>query len=372
MKKVLIVDDEKSFLLSLKDGLSINNDRFQVLTAENGHAAVEVLQAEPIDLLVTDLRLPKMDGFELLAWASRSQPQLPVIVMTAFSTPEIEARLAKLNTIQFLEKPLDLGVLQEGISIGLHAGPKSYIRGISLATFLQLMRLEQKSCTLKITAAGQIGYLYIKRGELLDAVYAELGGEAAALEIVSWDNAEIEMDGICRRQEPVIDSSIEHLLIEAFRIKDEKSQRSALADDPQKIDEPPETGAVEGFVAEPAATQAGPLETLAEDACKRLIGILNKHKAVQEYAVYDQKSFLVAKKPGRCCIQEFDPAIYQHLIGVLESQFSFGSFSFMAINTSSRVGYLLLSSHGYQVLAKLKPGAQPQPVAREIKRFFQH
>ena len=227
MKKVLIVDDEKSFLLSLKDGLNIHRDRFAVLTAGDGEAALRVLQEEQVDLLVTDLRLPKMDGFELLSWVSRQQPQLPVIVMTAFSTPEIEARLARLPTLQFMEKPLDLGALQEAIFIGLEAGPKSYIRGISLATFLQLMRLEQKSCTLKISAADRIGYLFIQGGELLDAVYGESSGEPAALEIVGWDTAEIEMDGVCRRQLPVINTSIEHLLIEAFRIKDERGQRAS-------------------------------------------------------------------------------------------------------------------------------------------------
>ena len=141
MKRVLIVDDEKSFLLSLKDGLSVHSDKFQVVTAENGREAVSVLQAMPVDLLVTDLKLPEMDGFELLAWVSREQKNLPVIVMTAFGTAAIEARLAKIGTLQYLEKPLDLNMLQESILNGLNTDEISYIHGITGQNESLMMRL---------------------------------------------------------------------------------------------------------------------------------------------------------------------------------------------------------------------------------------
>ncbi len=99
---------------------------------------------------------------------------------------------------------------------------KSYIHGITPATFLQLMNAEQKNCTLKVMSAGQTGYLYIRRGELLDAEIVGLSGEAAALEIVTWENAEIEMDGICQRNQVVIKRSLEYILIAAFQRKDEQ------------------------------------------------------------------------------------------------------------------------------------------------------
>ncbi len=103
MKKILIVDDEMSFLLSLKDGLKKHEGKFQVVMAENGRKALEILRTTSIDLLVTDLKMPEMNGFELLAWVSRHKPQLPVIVMSAFGTPEIEARLESYDALQFLE-----------------------------------------------------------------------------------------------------------------------------------------------------------------------------------------------------------------------------------------------------------------------------
>jgi len=368
VKRVLIVDDEKSFLLSLKDGLSVHSDKFQILTAENGREAVSVLRALPIDLLVTDLKMPELDGFELLAWVSRHQTQLPVIVMTAFGTPEIEARLTTMNTLQYLEKPLDFQMLLDGISNGLEAGDKSFIRGITLPTFLQLMNIEQKTCTLKVLSDGRVGYLYIRRGELLDADYKQQNGEAAALEIVCWENTEIEMDSICRRQQRVITMSLEHLLIEACRQKDERMYAEMTL---QAV--APETSSTAG-VGFPAEVQADIAErqplSAEEQVRQRLVEVLTKMAPVQEYAIFDQMSFLEEKNDGTCSLEEFDPAIFMHLIEMVDSQLKFGAFNCLVLSTSSRCRYLLFNSRQRRVVAKLKPGVPAQQVIKEIRRYL--
>lgn len=375
MKRVLIVDDEKSFLLSLRDGLGAYRKDFQVLTAENGREAVAVLRTLPIDLLVTDLKLPVMDGFELLAWVSRQQPQMPVIVMTAFGTAEIEARLLKMNALQYLEKPLDLEMLREGIVNGLKEVTKSYIRGITLATFLQLMGAEQKNCTLKVSVGEQCGYLYIRRGELIDAEYADVQGEAAAMEIVIWENAEIEMDGVCRRQHQTIGLSMEHLLIEAFRRNDEKLQRGKSAHPvaAQLAVEPEPLAAATEEVFPGAVTGAQSLKgrpvSAAEQARKRLRQVLKRLAAVQEYVIFDQNSFLEEKNSGPCSIAEFDPAIYAHLIEQIDGQLNLGSFSSLSFRTAGRYRYLLFRCQQHRVLTKLQPGTQPQQVMKQIKSY---
>ena len=108
MKKILIVDDERPFLESLQDGIATYSDQLNVICANNGQEALAVLKKEKIDLLVTDLHMPVMDGFELLAHVSKQDPYLPVIVMTAFGTPEIEEKIANMMAFHYLEKPLDL------------------------------------------------------------------------------------------------------------------------------------------------------------------------------------------------------------------------------------------------------------------------
>jgi len=371
LKRVLITDDEKSFLLSLKDGLSRHKDKFQVLTAENGREAVAILRALPIDLLVTDLKMPEMDGFELLAWVSRHKAQLPVIVLTAFGTPEIEARLAKMNTLQYLEKPLDFKMLEEGIFNGLEAQDKSFIRGITLPTFLQLMSIEQKSCTLKVGSEGRVGYLYIRRGELLDAEFEQLTGEAAALEIVAWEHTEIEMDSICRRQQGAINLALEHVLIEAFRLKDERLHAEMTINAVAPQSQPSDWRAAEKTLPgnPPAVDQPRPISA-EELARQRLVQVLTKLAPVQEFAIFDLKGFLEEKNVGKCSLEEFDPAIYIHLIDMVENQVSFGPLNCLVLSTASRFRYLLFCSQQHRVVAKLKPGVPTQQVIKEIKRYI--
>jgi CheY-like chemotaxis protein len=107
LKYVLIVEDEKTFQISILDGLRRHEEEFRVLTAENGKAAKEILETLPVDLVVTDLKMPEMDGIELIAYIRKNHPYTPVIVMTAFGNPELENWLQSIGVFGYLEKPID-------------------------------------------------------------------------------------------------------------------------------------------------------------------------------------------------------------------------------------------------------------------------
>ncbi|OGP90076.1 MAG: hypothetical protein A2031_05120 [Deltaproteobacteria bacterium RBG_19FT_COMBO_43_11] len=113
--EVLIVDDEESFVLSLAEGLSVYRKFFNLRTAPNGAEAVKVLKLSPIDLVITDLSMPKMDGFELLAYMNRNYPKIPVILMTAYGTPKIEEIVSNMGIFRYLEKPLDINAIADNI-----------------------------------------------------------------------------------------------------------------------------------------------------------------------------------------------------------------------------------------------------------------
>ena len=120
VREVLIVDDEEPLLLTIAEGLSIYKKYFNLLTATNGADAVKVLKSSPIiDLVVTDLSMPKMDGFELLAYMNRNYPKIPVILMTAFGTPKIEEIVSSMGIFRYLEKPLDINSIAENIFAAL-------------------------------------------------------------------------------------------------------------------------------------------------------------------------------------------------------------------------------------------------------------
>ena len=116
LQEVLIVDDEEPLLLSIAEGLSIYKKYFNLLTATNGIEAVKLIKSSPvIDLVITDLSMPKMDGFELIAYMNRNYPKIPVIMMTAFGTPKIEEIVQNMGIYRYLEKPLDINVIANNI-----------------------------------------------------------------------------------------------------------------------------------------------------------------------------------------------------------------------------------------------------------------
>jgi CheY-like chemotaxis protein len=224
MKNVLIVDDEKPFLLSVSDGFNLYAADFNLFTAENGKQAIDLLAATKIDIVVTDLKMPEMDGFDLLAYMSRNYPTIPIIVMTAFGTPEIETRLNAFSIAQYIEKPLDFNMLTEKIFDILAASSSGHIKGISLPSFLQLVESDKKTCTLRITSRGREGYICFVKGKPMDAKAGELEGKEAAYEIICWEDAEIEIKSGCRQRKDTICSTLTHLLMEGFRLTDEKNR----------------------------------------------------------------------------------------------------------------------------------------------------
>jgi CheY-like chemotaxis protein len=113
----LIVDDEKLFLRSLSECLKTSGGNLHVCTAENGAEALRVLASEHVDVVVTDLKMPVMDGFQLLSHLREIHPYTPVIVMSASINPETERRLCALGVSHCIEKPLDVEDLVNRISM---------------------------------------------------------------------------------------------------------------------------------------------------------------------------------------------------------------------------------------------------------------
>jgi CheY-like chemotaxis protein len=230
MKKVLIVDDEKSLLLSIRAGFEAYKDRFQLFTAEDGKIAVKILESNSIDLVVTDIRMPEMDGFELLVYMSSRYSSIPVLVMSAYGTREIQAKFESIGIIGFLDKPVDFDDLVKGIDDGLKLTSQAgTMTGFSVGSFLQLIEMEEKTCLLEVSARGKKGLFYFSQGVLYDAVSGRLIGEEAAIEMIMWNQVSLSFKSlpdkkIMRR----INSELMPIMLEATRRKDEKFQENEL------------------------------------------------------------------------------------------------------------------------------------------------
>ena len=110
MPNILIVDDEQSYrqLLSLVFEADGNNIR----TAMNGRQALELLQEEPADIIISDVKMPDMDGIEMLRAVRETLPDIGVVLMTAFASVETAREAFKLGADDFITKPFDVEELK--------------------------------------------------------------------------------------------------------------------------------------------------------------------------------------------------------------------------------------------------------------------
>ena len=231
MKNVLIVDDEISLLLSIKAGFEPYRDRFNLFTAEDGKTAIGILKSNPIDLVVTDIRMPEMGGFELLVYVNANFPSIPAIVMSAYGTREIEGQFESIGIVGFLDKPVDFNKLVESIEEGLQRSSQSgTLTGISVGSFLQLIEMEEKTCLFEVRDQKKRGLFFFNQGRLHDAVCGALVGEEAAIEMVLWNRVRLSFKDLpTHKIAKRINSELMTILMEAARRKDEKLHEKDLS-----------------------------------------------------------------------------------------------------------------------------------------------
>ncbi|HJW72492.1 MAG TPA: response regulator [Geothrix sp.] len=222
-KTLLVAEDDRSTLSLYRAGLK-GLAGFNILMAQNGAEALEVLTREPVHVLVTDLNMPVMDGFNLIAKVSRLYPQVPIIVMTGLDESQHKNAPLQLGAIRILTKPPRLTILMDAIRAAAQFEPAGMIRGLNLSSILQLLSWERKSCTLTVKCESGLGHLYLRNGEVIHAACHAQDSLPAAYEILTWDRPDIEFVDTCR-VDATIDLPLTELLMNAAMITDQLRPR---------------------------------------------------------------------------------------------------------------------------------------------------
>src|SRR4051812_31151421 len=106
MARILVVDDQEMMRDSL--ATTLVREGHEVIAAGDGAAAITRLSSGTrFDLLITDLKMPKMTGLELLTEVKKLRPELPVVLMTAFATVNTAVEAMKLGAYDYIQKPFD-------------------------------------------------------------------------------------------------------------------------------------------------------------------------------------------------------------------------------------------------------------------------
>jgi len=223
MDTILIVDDSVMLINYLEDAFKQYEDKFHLLTANDGLEAIEMIKNKSISLLVTDLQMPKIDGLGLLAYTNKYYPNIPCIVMSAHGTPKI-IKSIQSDILQFIEKPFTAEDLAQSIISALKRDrPDGSLSGISIVSFLQMIEMEQKTCLCEVESSSALkGFFYFKGGVLYHAVCGSLKGEEAAIKMIQIDNPTINFrKPPDRKISRGIKTELTALILEATRLKDE-------------------------------------------------------------------------------------------------------------------------------------------------------
>lgn len=224
-KKVLIVDDEEDLTWTLTRKLSKDNKQFETLAVNSGKEALEILNQIPVDLVVTDVRMPEVSGLELLQKIKQKFPYTKVVIMTAYGSSDVQKEANTRGCFQYIEKPFEIGDLKEIITEALDekGGFTGSVSDFQLSDLIQLNCLGRLTIALRVRHGNEQGAIYFKDGNIVHAEKNGLSGEEAFYQIMAWKSGEFTVNRDVKIPRETISTGWQSLLLEGLRRVDENS-----------------------------------------------------------------------------------------------------------------------------------------------------
>jgi len=201
----------------------------EVHVSNSGARAIALLDSEPFTLLITDLRMPKMDGLQVLAIVRRKFPHLRIIVLTGVLDEEYRSRAYAQGVEMFWQKPgssEEIKLFQDCIEslLGRETRNEGGFRGMqskSLVDLIQLECLSHSSSVLHVTQGALHGKIWVQNGEITDATTTNFTGEEAFKTILSWKSGNFEILPADPERPRTITDSYQGLLLDSAQALDE-------------------------------------------------------------------------------------------------------------------------------------------------------
>lgn len=188
MTRVLFVDDEDALVFAIVRQAARHRPAWVFEGTTDSADALQRIQTAAPDVLVTDLRMPGLDGLQLLVAARTAAPGLPAVVVTAYGSAELRAELARHGSVEYLEKPFNVDQLFGAIdrASGVRSGFSGAVAQLTLADIVQLHALAQFSGRIDVSHGQQRAAIWFTDGQVSHAEYGALSGREALLTILAW------------------------------------------------------------------------------------------------------------------------------------------------------------------------------------------
>ncbi len=112
--RILVIDDEASMCRSLQ--IALEEEGYEVLTSQDGREGVELAKTKEIELVITDLKMPRVDGMQVLRELRDFEERLPVVLITAYATVETAVEALKLGAYDYIMKPFDINEIRKVVT----------------------------------------------------------------------------------------------------------------------------------------------------------------------------------------------------------------------------------------------------------------
>lgn len=243
--KILLVDDEPDLLDMYREILARLPSRPEIQTATSGRRALALLEEESFRLLICDLRMPKMDGLQVLSIVRRKHPELRTVVLTSVVDEQFRSRVYALGVDLFWQKPAseqEIKMFLECLESLLGREGEGGFRGVqskSLVDIIQLECISQSSSVLRITNGTLTGKIWINEGELIDAEADQFEAEDAFRRILHWKAGNFESLPAEPSRPRKIFKSYNALLLETAQSIDERRGADEVGDGEPAASAPP-------------------------------------------------------------------------------------------------------------------------------------
>jgi CheY-like chemotaxis protein/predicted regulator of Ras-like GTPase activity (Roadblock/LC7/MglB family) len=223
MTSVLIVDDDTALRTTICRDLT--EQGFAVSLAEDADEAIAVLVGRPIDVLLTDLRMPGADGIDLLERIRSASTRTRAILMSGYATARDYQRAIECGAVRVLCKPFTSSELLQAIrqAVDCETGFRGSIHGLSLIDLLQMFHYARRSLAIAVDALAP-GHVFLEDGHVIHAVYRELDGEPALRAILAMPAGSLRTMVLPPSTPHSIARDFQALLLDSLRTLDEDTQ----------------------------------------------------------------------------------------------------------------------------------------------------
>jgi CheY-like chemotaxis protein len=218
MKTILYIEEKPNVrenVIRMIEGVGF----FKVLTAATALDAIDIVEKIEVDCVIVGRKISTKE-IEVLDHHLRKHKEIKLILMAERRSKVASILKAFEYNIQF-ETPADVNMLLDTLLSEFEIDCGGQLRGISTASFLQMIELEAKTCVIKVTKAGKAGYLYCDSGSLIEAEMGELNGKEAVFEILNLEDVLLLIDYKVPQKDRTINAPLMSLLLESGRLKDE-------------------------------------------------------------------------------------------------------------------------------------------------------